>query len=89
MKSNRMMMAALAIGTIGASGAMLKALENDAADRRYAVDADKRKAGDMGFGPGTGTVPPGFEPTERDKARMAAAEERRIRRQARNLRNLK
>lgn len=41
------------------------------------------------YGPGTGKVPEGFEPTERDKAKMAAAEEKRARRNARNLRNLK
>lgn len=38
------------------------------------------------YGPGTGKVPKDLEPTQRDRDRMAAAEERRAARQARNLR---
>lgn len=41
------------------------------------------------FGPGTGKIPDDFpRQTERDHARIAAAEDKRARRRARNLRNL-
>lgn len=46
MKGNRLMMMMAGLGTIGAV-AMAKALEADAADRRYDLDADKRKAEDL------------------------------------------
>ena len=84
MKSNRLMMVAAAM-SLSMAGGMAAALDEDAAARRIEIDPPEPRR----YGPGTGTVPPGFEPTERDKARMAAAEERRLRRQARNLRNLK
>ncbi len=82
MKMSRGMTAAfLLAGTIGAPAAMIAALDQDSEDRRQSIEPPR-------YGPGTGKVPPEIEPTERDRARMAAAEEKRARRRARNLRNL-
>jgi hypothetical protein len=38
MKMNRVMMAACLLGTIGGTGAMVKALDDDSAARRAAID---------------------------------------------------
>lgn len=85
MKTNRVLLAAAAMMAMAPAAAMARALDDDAADRRAAMAPEEPPR----YGPGTGTVPEGFEPTERDKAKMAAAEEKRARRHARNLRNLK
>lgn len=81
MKTNRVFLAAAAMTAMAPAAAMARALDDDAAMRRVEIDPPEPPR----YGPGTGTVPPEFEPTERDKARMAAAEEKRARRRARNL----